>query len=101
MTSRFVSLFGCLSLSATSFQFRSSKSSHCASVFKSQRGKARAIGSMKRKAMDSHSSPGAKRQKEPEADYCDVETVRDGQGNPIWPASGEAMEKARIFLREW
>jgi len=56
---------------------------------------------MKRKATEFHSSPGAKRQKEPEADYCDVETVRDGQGNPIWPALGEAMEKARIFLREW
>ena len=56
---------------------------------------------MKRKANGSLSETKAKRQKEPEADYCDVETRKDEDGNSIWPASGEAMERAREFLRDW
>ena len=57
--------------------------------------------SMKRKAPFSDSVPKAKRQKEPEKDYCDVETVKDSDGSIVWPAPEEAMEKARAFLREW
>ena len=33
-------------------------------------------------------------------DYCDVETLKDEHGNPIWPAPEEAIEKARAFIRE-
>ena len=56
---------------------------------------------MKRKATDSQPSSRTKRLKEPEADYCDVETRKNEDGEAIWPASREAMEKARNFLREW
>lgn len=34
-------------------------------------------------------------------DYCEVETVKDDEGNTIWPAAAAAMEKARSFIREW
>ena len=61
----------------------------------------RSMSSMKRKATDAQPSSKAKRQKEPEADYCDVETRKNGDGKTIWPASSEAMEQARDFLREW
>ena len=61
----------------------------------------RSMSNMKRKASGSQPSSKAKRQKEPEADYCDVETRKDGDGKTIWPASSEAMEKAREFLRDW
>ena len=56
---------------------------------------------MKRKAADSQVGSQAKRQREPEPDYCDVEIKKDGNGNVIWPAEREAMERAREFLREW
>ena len=56
---------------------------------------------MKRKAVDAQSNSKVKRQREPEADYCDVQPQRNGDGEPIWPASTDAMENARRFLREW
>lgn len=33
-------------------------------------------------------------------DYCDVESKRDGHGKLIWPATEEALEAARAFIRE-
>ena len=57
--------------------------------------------SMKRKAPASDSAPKAKRQKEPEKDYCDVETRKDDDGSVIWPAAEEAIANARAFLKEW
>lgn len=33
-------------------------------------------------------------------DYCDVAPKRDEHGTPIWPASEEALEAARAFVRE-
>ena len=33
-------------------------------------------------------------------DYCDVPLKRDQHGTPIWPASEEALEAARAFIRE-
>ena len=53
---------------------------------------------MKRKATDTKGLP-SKRQKEPEPDYCDVETKKDGNGAIIWPAPAEALESARAFLK--
>ena len=56
---------------------------------------------MKRKATESGPGSKTKRQREPEADYCDVATQKDEYGSPIWPAPAEAIEKARAFLTEW
>ncbi|KAL8862769.1 MAG: hypothetical protein Q9178_000711 [Gyalolechia marmorata] len=56
---------------------------------------------MKRKAVDSKESPQIKRQKEPIADYCHVQPRKDDNGNQLWPASSEAVENAREFIREW
>lgn len=61
----------------------------------------RTYSTMKRKATDAKTGPKAKRQKEPEADYCDVITRKDESGDTVWPASMEAVENARSFLREW
>ena len=61
----------------------------------------KSTGKMKRKATDSSTDSKAKRQKEPEADYCDAVSRKDGFGNTIWPASGQAIEDARDFLQEW
>ena len=58
-------------------------------------------GKMKRKATESNTDSKAKRQKEPEADYCDVVPRKDSTGNTIWPASVQAIQRARDFLREW
>ncbi len=58
-------------------------------------------GEMKRKATDSATVPKAKRQREPEADYCDVLPRKDGNGIVIWPASEQSVECAREFLIEW
>jgi hypothetical protein len=33
-------------------------------------------------------------------DYCDVPLKRDKDGTPIWPATEEALEAARAFIRE-
>lgn len=62
---------------------------------------ARLAASMKRKAPDSKSASKAKRQKEPKADYCDLETRKDENGETIWPAPAEVMDVARNFLKEW
>ena len=57
---------------------------------------------MKRKATtDSSIVPKPKRQREPEADYCDVVPRKDGNGNVMWPASEQSIERARDFLIEW
>lgn len=56
---------------------------------------------MKRKATDSSTDSKAKRQREPEADYCDIIPQKDGHGNPIWPASEQSIKLAREFLKEW
>ena len=56
---------------------------------------------MKRKATESSTNSKAKRQKEPDADYCDVVSRKDSSGNTIWPASEQAIERARDFLQEW
>ena len=56
---------------------------------------------MKRKATESSTSSKAKRQKKPEADYCDVVPRKDSSGKAIWPASEQAIERARDFLQEW
>lgn len=57
---------------------------------------------MKRKATDSDiDSKAAKRQREPEADYCDVKPQKDDRGITIWPASEQSILRARAFLKEW
>lgn len=56
---------------------------------------------MKRKATDLGTDSKAKRQREPEADYCDVIPRKDDQGSAIWPASEQSIEHARTFLKEW
>lgn len=53
---------------------------------------------MKRATKDSKSTPKPK-PKLP--DYTDAEPVRDDNGEPIWPATAEAIEKARAFVKEW
>ncbi|KAL8922985.1 MAG: hypothetical protein Q9172_003317 [Xanthocarpia lactea] len=55
---------------------------------------------MKRKAVDIKESPQVKRQKEPIPDYCHVQPRKDDNGNQLWPASSEAVENAREFIRE-
>ena len=61
----------------------------------------KSTGKMKRKATESSTDSKAKRQKEPEADYCDVVPRKDSSGNTIWPASEQTIERARDFLRQW
>ena len=56
---------------------------------------------MKRKAFSSGAPPKAKRQREPEKDYCDVEPQKNDAGEIIWPAPMDAIESARALLREW
>lgn len=58
-------------------------------------------GPMKRKATGPAATPKAKRQREPEPDYCDAKPQRAEDGSIIWPASESAIESARQFLREW
>ena len=53
---------------------------------------------MKRKAASAKDAP-AKRQKEPQREYCDVETKKDVNGEPVWPAPAAALADARAFLR--
>lgn len=55
---------------------------------------------MKRKAT-APSGQKPKRLKEAEADYCDVNPRTDGEGNVLWPASPEAMQNAREFIKDW
>ena len=56
---------------------------------------------MKRKATDLGRDSKPKRQREPQADYCDVRSQKDSHGNAIWPASEQSIERARDFLKEW
>ncbi|MCJ1306521.1 hypothetical protein MMC25_000164 [Agyrium rufum] len=58
------------------------------------------MATAKRKAPSGELNGKAKRQKEPEKDYCDVETVRLSNGEVVWPAPAEAIKNARAFLRE-
>ena len=70
--------------------------------FQPYRGLSRApTTGMKRKATNSGTDSKAKRQKEPEADYCDVVPRQDAHGNAIWPSSEQSMQNAREFLKEW
>ncbi|KAL8898246.1 MAG: hypothetical protein Q9192_002167 [Flavoplaca navasiana] len=55
---------------------------------------------MKRKAIDTQESSQVKRQKEPILDDWDIQPRRDGNGSMMWPASSEAIENARLYLRE-
>lgn len=56
---------------------------------------------MKRKATESGTDSRAKRQREPQADYCDVTPCKDDHGNVIWPASEQSIDRTRAFLKEW
>lgn len=56
---------------------------------------------LKRKASDAGTTPRARRRIESIADYCDESPRTDGSGNILWPASADAMEDARKFLRAW
>ncbi|KAI4221441.1 MAG: hypothetical protein L6R36_006907 [Xanthoria steineri] len=55
---------------------------------------------MKRQAADTKESPRVKRQKEPVPNYCDVQTRKDDNGSILWPASLEAIEVARQYIKE-
>ena len=59
------------------------------------------VRGMKRKATDSGTDSRAKRQREPQADYCDVTPHKDDDGNAIWPASQQSIDRTRAFLKEW
>ena len=59
------------------------------------------VRGMKRKATDSGTDSKAKRQREPQADYCDVTPRKDDHGNAIWPASEQSIYRTRAFLKEW
>ena len=57
---------------------------------------------MKRKAFDeiTKAKPKQQRVRPPVPDYCDATPQRD-EGGIVWPATNDAMEKARAFIREW
>ncbi|KAL8810749.1 MAG: hypothetical protein Q9223_007689, partial [Gallowayella weberi] len=55
---------------------------------------------MKRKALDTKESPQAKRPKESTPDYCHTQPRKDDDGSILWPASREAIDRARDFIRE-
>ena len=59
------------------------------------------VRGMKRKATDSGIDSRAKRQREPQAEYCDVTPRKDDDGNAIWPASEQSIDRTRAFLKEW
>ena len=59
------------------------------------------IRGMKRKASESQASAKTKRARETEPDYCDAECQRDEHDSIVWPASRDAVESARSFLKEW
>ena len=56
---------------------------------------------LKRKASDAGTISRARRRIEPIADYCDESPRTDGSGSILWPASADAMEDARKFIRSW
>jgi len=55
------------------------------------------IRGMKRAA---NGKPKAVKPRHQVPDYTDSEPQRDEHGNPIWPAPAEAIEKARVFLKQ-
>ena len=55
----------------------------------------------KRKASDAGTISRARRRIESIADYCDESPRTDGSGSVLWPASADAMEDARKFIRAW
>ncbi|KAL2041582.1 hypothetical protein N7G274_005964 [Stereocaulon virgatum] len=68
----------------------------------SHRYNARFIGAlaMKRKAFHPGTNARAQRRKESVIDYCDATPQIDPSGRIIWPASFEAVEAARGFIRD-
>ena len=56
---------------------------------------------LKRKASDAGTVSRARRRIESMTDYCDASPRTDASGSILWPASGEAMEYARNFIRAW
>ena len=56
---------------------------------------------LKRKASDAGTVSRARRRIESTTDYCDASPRTDALGSILWPASGEAMEDARNFIRAW
>ena len=56
---------------------------------------------MKRKAAGLAAPAKAKKAKEPEQDYCDIEPRHADDGSILWPATPTSMNLARDFLREW
>ena len=56
---------------------------------------------LKRKASDAGTVSRARRRIETMTDYCDASPRTDVSGSILWPASGEAMEDARNFIRAW
>ena len=55
----------------------------------------------KRKASDAGTVSRARRRIESITDYCDASPRTDALGSILWPASGEAIEDARNFIRAW
>ena len=85
-----------------SFIHSSLKTFSCYLTFQPCRGLSKAsTRGMKRKATNSGTDLKAKRQKEPEADYCDVVPKQDAHGSVIWPSSEQSIHNARDFLKEW
>ena len=56
---------------------------------------------LKRKASDAGTVSRARRRIESMTDYCDASPRTDAAGSILWPASGEAIEDARKFIRAW
>ena len=56
---------------------------------------------LKRKASDAGTISRARQRIGPIADYCDESPRTDGSGSMLWPASADAMEDAREFIRAW
>ena len=54
---------------------------------------------LKRKASDAGTVSRARRRIESLTDYCDASPRTDVSGSTLWPASGEAIEDARNFIR--
>ena len=56
---------------------------------------------LKRKPSDAGTVSRARRRIESLMDYCDESPRTDVSGDILWPASGEAIEDARNFIRAW
>lgn len=60
------------------------------------------MSAVKRKSPpDSAAKPKAKRSKAEEANYHLTPSIRDKDGEIVWPAPKEQMEMARQFITEW